>query len=1130
MKKHILLVLVGILCSIGAMAENVETEITTQMNPFAYNLSATLNKDQSVLTIKYCLNADVTSLNIIFKKGGQEYIYPVTENSKLKKTKATDPSKPYDPYLNTNTEAYTVDIQTAEIATALGTGTFEWRIEVKGEGRANYGVYSLDGINVYRHKFYRPSSVDIVQDPTSFNYGKVLVVESQHTASTTAGLHSSKTTKTKGDAAGNTDPQGAGIYVFNPDLTPRENTSGTYVFNGKDDSRFANTSYSPHRVRVSEDGRMFVTSMDHTKGAILWEINDYFSTWTTVMGAGVGGAKYNTSTYDLTTSGSYFIAGPNAGFDVRGSGSELTLLMLSCDNTAINTNDQTGFECREYKLGTATTWSSAAGKNFNTNSRIFVDHCNSNVQYDENGGIWCISYRETCIDNEPGLVHKTSAAVEDCRILRSGTKNAGFRFNKDFTKAMMAYTGGQGTLYDYDPNHIENSSGTKGYFINERNIDMSAVGAFLNDFAWDNANNIFAVGQNDGIAGGNGHLVVYCLPYNANDVFTTPGPSDFTINCKEGLTYTVTTTVNDPAMGSVTGGGTIQSCEPITLTATPNEQYRFVNWTVGGKVVSEANPYAFIVTQNVEVTANFAPAVFNVTWYNLFQEDQDITDYIVNPNSVMDGAVNTRLWRLFQVAFNEALKEKYPSGTLRSDQANLTINGKQNVDVANFIAGTNAQNILLDFIGVTDNTSSQLSVRPFKWLGPYIKYALAQQGITYIESYNTHTFWRGTLYRFFNRSSKAYTQGNKEWDFGTGDFTEYGKPTHWRSWWADIACELKPKMNYNTPMPITWDKSYTPTTYIQEAGNLTNHLTPGDWYKWNPKAEDANKLLAWRYGDPTKVPSAQTLGPIVHNAYQDGALFATWVDKTISENKDNTDVIRLMQNSGYKDNPHALTVDRKLQAGMYNTICFPFTVYINDEGGHSGLAAGHPLKGSTVLKLIGKDELYDESGEPVVVLNFEQVNKLEAGKPYLIKLAENQGSITQPINFTGVAYDDLTYINGDQTITIDDATISFHAMISPGNIPAEAVILVADNRLAVTTASGQMNGLRGYFTINDAYLQSVAKAGRLYLSMKKPVTTSIPVAPEAEQPTKPEVRKIMQNGQIYILRDGKVYDVMGRQL
>jgi hypothetical protein len=1117
MKKYLLLITIGIMCCASAMAQTTWTPVkTTQMNPFAYNLSATLSNDQSVLTIKYCLNADVTSLNIVIKKGGQEYTYPVTESSKRKKTGATDPSKPYDPYLNSNTASYVVDIPTSELASTLGTGTFEWRIEVKGAGRANCGVYSLDGTNVYKHKFYRPSSVDIVQDPTSFNYGKVLVVESQHTASTTEGLHSTKTTKTKGTAAGNIDPQGAGIYVFNPDLTPRENTSGTYVFNGKSDSRFANTSYSPHRVRVSEDGRMFVTSMDHTKGAILWEIDNYFSTWTTVIGKGVGGATYSTSTYDLKTSGGSFIAGPNAGFDVKGSGSELTLLMLSCDYTAITANNQTGFECREYKLGTATTWSSAAGKNFNTNSRIFVGHRLSNVQYDENGGIWCVSYREACKDGEPGLVHKTSAAVEDCRILRSGTKNAGFRFNKDFTRVMMAYTGGKGTLYDYDPNHIENASGTKGYFINERNIDMSAVGAFLNDFAWDNANNIFAVGQNDGVAGGNGHLVVYCLPYNANDVFTTPGPSDFTINCKEGLTYTVTTTVNNPTMGSVTGGGTIQSCEPITLTATPNEQYRFVNWTVGGKVVSEANPYTFIVTQNVEVTANFAPAVFKgIVWKNLFhKEEDDIT------KESLDGTLNNRLWRLYQVQFN-----KYAGN--RNDKG---LNTYGEFDVAGFI-GTEARgNSNVKYLTAEEANETY----PFAWLGKYIEDVSGTKILNITNESSRRSHLNYIMYMFFNRTNKARNSSAADatylvqWTDNTKSFKGadgYGMPIKWRPYWTEYACKLPNTLEHDDPMPTTWTKLSCSTDPIKnDAGTIIG--TPADWYQWNNPPSEKH-LLAWRDGS--------TSGDIVHHVSRDNMeLYATYVDRHISEVKDNTDVIRLMQNSGYKNNPHALTVERKLQAGMYNTICFPFTVYIDDQTDngvpHSGLAADHPLKGATVLNLIGKNELYNESGDPVVVLNFEQVNKLEAGKPYLIKLAENQPSITEPIPFTGIAYDDLTYTNGNQTITIDDATISFHAMISPGNIPAEAVILVADNRLATITASGPLNGLRGYFTIDDAYLNSVAKAGRLYLSVKKPVTTSIPVAPEAEQQTHPEVRKVMKNGMIYILRDGKAYDMMGRQL
>lgn len=1111
MKKYLLFITIGMMCCAGVMAQETWTPVkTTQMNPFAYNLSAELSADQTTLTVKYCLNADVTSLNIVIKKGGQEYTYPVTENSKLKKNKATDPSQPYDPYLSSNTASHVVDIPTSELASTLGTGTFEWRIEVKGAGRANCGVYSLDGTNVYSHKFYRPSSVDIVQDPTSFNYGKVLVVESQHTVSSKTGYHSSSKTKTKGIAAGNTDPQGAGVYVFNPDLTPRENTSGTYVFNGKSDSRFANTSFSPHRVRVSEDGRMFVTSMDHTKGAILWEIDNYFSTWTTVMGAGVGGAKYNTSTYDLTTSGGSFIAGPNAGFDVRGTGSELTLLMLSCDKTAFAA-DHTGFECREYKLGKATTWSTVPSKDFDTNEHVFVSERTSNVQYDKDGGIWCVSYRAECNNDQPGLVHKTAAGAEDCRILRSNTKNAALRFNKTFTRAMMASEGNYGALYDYIPDHGSNNA-SQGYFFNQRNIDMSAVGSYLNDFAWDNANNIYAVGQVDAQNGGNGHLVVYCLPYNANDVFTTPGPSDFTINCKEGLTYTVTTTVNNPTMGSVTGGGTIQSCEPITLTATPNEQYRFVNWTVGGKVVSEANPYTFIVTQNIEVTANFAPAVFNVTWYNLFQEDKDITDYITNPNSVMDGAVNTRLWRLFQVALNEAITEK--KGKNRSDQANFTVNGITHFNIAVFIAG-DADNILLDFIGVTDNTSSQLSVRPFKWLGPYIKYALAQQGIN--STSTGLTYWKGMLYRFFNRSNKAYTTNAGAYNYGEGDFTEYGKPTHWRSWWADIACELEPKMNYNTPMPITWDKSYTPTTSIVQNGGGT--LTPGNWYKWNPKAEDANKLLAWRYGDSTKLPSDQTLGPIVHNAYQDGALFATWVDKTISENKDNTDVTLLLGNEKHGSNTHNILVERKFLPTVtdYNTLCLPFSL---------NSLAGTPYQGATILDFTGTT-LQTIGEEVMLVLNFTQVNAIEAGKPYLIQPNSNLGD---SYTFSNISYSAVPEPTA-KSVAHEHAT--FHAVLNPGvvTIAADAptLILVDQNRLALVSQNGEMKGLRGYFTLSPE-MASVASNGRCYLSISKPAPTDVEVLTDPQPEARQQVQKIMRNGQIFIIRDGETYTITGQKV
>ena len=43
----------------------------------------------------------------------------------------------------------------------------------------------------------------------------------------------------------------------------------------------------------------------------------------------------------------------------------------------------------------------------------------------------------------------------------------------------------------------------------------------------------------------------------------------------------------------------------VTLTATPQEGYRFVNWTVKGEVVSKENPYTAQIIRNTQFRANF---------------------------------------------------------------------------------------------------------------------------------------------------------------------------------------------------------------------------------------------------------------------------------------------------------------------------------------------------------------------------------------------------------------------------------------------------------------------------------------------------------------------------------------------
>lgn len=73
----------------------------------------------------------------------------------------------------------------------------------------------------------------------------------------------------------------------------------------------------------------------------------------------------------------------------------------------------------------------------------------------------------------------------------------------------------------------------------------------------------------------------------------------------EPVKYTVTVKAEN---GTVEGAGEYEEGAEATLTATANEGYEFVNWTVDGTEVSTKNPYKFNVTADVEVVANFQEA------------------------------------------------------------------------------------------------------------------------------------------------------------------------------------------------------------------------------------------------------------------------------------------------------------------------------------------------------------------------------------------------------------------------------------------------------------------------------------------------------------------------------------------
>ena len=61
----------------------------------------------------------------------------------------------------------------------------------------------------------------------------------------------------------------------------------------------------------------------------------------------------------------------------------------------------------------------------------------------------------------------------------------------------------------------------------------------------------------------------------------------------------------DAAQGQVTGAGTYLVGDTVTLTATPNDGYRFVRWS--NEV--EDNPYTFVISDNVTLSAEFEAVI-----------------------------------------------------------------------------------------------------------------------------------------------------------------------------------------------------------------------------------------------------------------------------------------------------------------------------------------------------------------------------------------------------------------------------------------------------------------------------------------------------------------------------------------
>ena len=1069
----------------GTGTEPVSTPAT--LNPYAYDVNAELSDNQQKLTISFKLNApaDVDMTTQTNKdKGVQVFIVDNSQqDEKLRRCDTLLISR--SDLLNNHSQGK----EYGEFEYTMSTAQFPRNKDLSIEVVVHGLIQSAPVQDSKYIDLYCPQGVVVDNDPNSEYFGRILVTETMHNEATSGSYHSKASDgKIK-----------AGIYAFAPDFTPL-NTAAT-VYNGGLDLSMIIPNYEitengttnkymhghqPWLIKISEDGRIFASSLDkRADHTVVWEISKDLKTWTPV----IQGISTNDN-YDIFDANGKWLAGPNCSMDVVGSGENLKLLLYS-------TNKQgweyfvTGYRLDEYHLGTASRFTgtptpiTAFTKTQNGNIAYGVIHNNVRIIYDGEGGYWFGASREN------------SSSPKFFNIAHVNASGA-----NDYSTIDGLYHGGSGIMIHQstyaDPNYsntpqkwffkgitpvssdgrfkifVMSKDGSGKPVLTERwTVQSTGLGRYHNAFAVDYAHNLYIVGNTGE------KLVAFALPYSGTA--TTPYRGSFKITINTPV-YTVKAQSGNANQGTVSGGGLFYAGEEATVTASSKNGASFINWSDGATVMSEDANYTFSVSKNVTLTANFLMLSSEVTWHNLLKSAD---------HSNIDLDNTTELWELFMPIYNDYTYEKRQNYT-RATQ-DLTSSG-----MLNWFAVDNSNHYTSLYNAMTNDDS------PFVWLRDFIISVAGKP--TSSGNQNIAKEWAVELIGFFLQ--KQYTHST----YGTSaDYATHGTTDKWLPYYRNYICGLQKIMDYEDNMPIAIG-SYSAiknATAIANAGSNRPSSLPS-WYVSN---NESGKLLAWYYEEDPDNPTWPENPTIVHHVDHSGALFATWVEKRIYEDKNNFDVIKLMQNPQHTTT-HNLYVNRKLVGGMLNTISFPFTVKLD------GLSNSHLLKtnNAKAYEFVGVSDP-DEYGN--IQLLFDEVRTLEKGIPYLMQV---DNDITEPLFFSGIDKNDLVY-EGSSSET--HSGITFHAVISPTHIPERAIIVVTNNRIALTSDAGEMKGLRAYFTSPDTELLSLANTNKIKISLRQDITSDIPLAPEAEQQVKPEVRKVMYDGQIYILRGDEVYTISG---
>ena len=447
------------------------TYTENNLNPYAFGLESVLSDDKTTLTVTYRLNnSNATSVNVVIYNG-EDIVASIPGTTTIGKN--------------------TVEVATGNLPAGV---ELKWAVEVNGTS------VEAPTQETKMYNMYCPHGLAIDKDPESEYFGRILVADAMNIVKDKAGYLGSGI--------------GAGLHAFNPSFT----TDSTVYTGGNDFTRIlASNGYQPWRVKISEDGRIFVSSLD-LNGVVVWEVSKDLQTWTPVI-AGTNDA----TDHNIYDADGNFVAGINCSMDVTGKGEDLKLLLYSTNNKGIAFN-QSGYRLDEYALGTATTWTGTP-KNILEGGKLGLVHTNVEFIYDGEGGYWFGASRAGNA-GQPNLVHINAAGEQDYYTEDASLYGGdGVLVHNGMLFKGKART--SGTVGNFGVWTVGKDADGKVTLTEKWSVVADGIGRNLNEFAVDYAENLYVVGNSGE------KIIAYALPYSGQ--VETPAAAKYAFQLPEPL-------------------------------------------------------------------------------------------------------------------------------------------------------------------------------------------------------------------------------------------------------------------------------------------------------------------------------------------------------------------------------------------------------------------------------------------------------------------------------------------------------------------------------------------------------------------------------------------------------------------